>query len=92
MSATCADGLTAPVPGRHAGEKDKASDKAENECEIVIDDEIRRMEAIQIAEEIEMNSVLVCVRSRQWVRVWGSEKKRQAVIESVGKSQVAWIQ
>ena len=41
MNVTCTAGLTAPVPGRHAGEKDKATDKRENECEIVIDDEIR---------------------------------------------------
>lgn len=29
------------VPRRHAGEKDKACDKRENECQIVIDGEIR---------------------------------------------------
>lgn len=33
--------LVTCVPRRHAGEKDKAGDKRENECRIVIDDEIR---------------------------------------------------
>lgn len=41
MSVTCTAGLTASVLGRHAGKKDKASDKRENECKIVIDGEIR---------------------------------------------------
>lgn len=41
ITVTFTAGLTTRVPGRHTGEKDKASDKRENECEIVIDDEIR---------------------------------------------------
>ena len=41
MCVTCTAALTAAVPGRQAGEKDKATDKIENECEIVIDDEVR---------------------------------------------------
>lgn len=42
MSVTRTAGLAAPVPSRHAGEKDKASDKTENECEIVMNDKIRK--------------------------------------------------
>lgn len=41
MCVTCTAALNVPVAGRHAGEKDKARDKRENECKIVIDDEIR---------------------------------------------------